>query len=134
MKDKKKLIQTIVLSVTALIVFVVVSVVVSRHFTSTSDGKLEVLLVDLDGKTTVEKEIDFKEGDTLQYLLEENFSNVVIENGMLMSIEDFTTAPDWSTFISIYVDNEMSMVGLLDIEFTDGTIISFVMTEYIVNG
>ena len=134
MKDKKKLIQTIVLSVTALIVFVVVSVMVSRHFTSTSDGKLEVLLVDLDGKTTAEKEIDFKEGDTLQYLLEENFSNVVIENGMLMSIEDFTTAPDWSTFISIYVDNEMSMVGLLDIEFTDGTIISFVMTEYIVNG
>ena len=47
-----------------------------------------------------------------------------------MSIEDFTTPSDWSTYISIYVDNKMSQVGLLEIEFMDGTLISFVMTEF----
>ena len=77
------------------------------------------------------KKIDFKEGDTIQYLLEENFDNVVIENGMLMFIETFTTDPDLSAFISICVNSEMSIVGLLEIEFVDGIVISFVMTEYI---
>ena len=109
----------------------VASVMVSRHFASHSDGQIQVQLIDLEGKTTIERKIDFEEGDTLQFLLEENFDNVVIENGMIMSIENFTTASDWSSFISIYVDNEMSQVGLLEIEFTDGTLISFVMTEFI---
>ena len=131
MEDKKKLILTIVLSLVAVIVLVVAGVMVSRHYASQSDGRIQVHLIELDGTTTLEKNVDFKEGDTLQYLLENNFDNVVIENGMLMSIESFTTAPDWSTFISIYVDGEMSMVGLLEIVFTDGTIISFVMTEFI---
>ena len=54
---------------------------------------------------------------------------VKVENGMLMSIEVFYNADDYSTFISIYVDNELSMVGILDIEFEDGTIISFKMCE-----
>lgn len=133
MKDKKKLILTIVLSFVAVVVFVVASIMINDHFASQSDGQIQVQLVNLEGNTTIEKEIDFKEGDTLQYLLENNFDNVVIENGMLMSIEDFTTASDWSTFISIYVNNEMSQVGLLEIQFTDGTLISFVLTEFIYN-
>lgn len=133
MKDKKKLILTVVLSFVAVVVFVVASIMINDHFASQSDGQIQVQLVNLEGNTTIEKEIDFKEGDTLQYLLENNFDNVVIENGMLMSIEDFTTASDWSTFISIYVNNEMSQVGLLEIQFTDGTLISFVLTEFIYN-
>lgn len=131
MKNRKNLILTILLSFVGVVVFVVASVMVSRHFASHSDGQIQVQLIDLEGKTTIERKIDFEEGDTLQFLLEENFDNVVIENGMIMSIENFTTASDWSTFISIYVDNEMSQVGLLEIEFTDGTLISFVMTEFI---
>jgi len=55
----------------------------------------------------------------------------VISDGMIMSIETFTTPSDWSTFISIYVNDEMSMVGLLDIKFEDGTKISFINTEYV---
>lgn len=131
MKDKRKLILTVILSFVAVVIFVVASFMINKHFSSQSDGQIQVQLVDLEGNTTMDKMIDFKEGDTLQALLEENFDNVVIENGMLMSIEDFTTPSDWSTFISIYVDNEMSQVGLLEIQFTDGTVISFVMTEFI---
>ena len=131
MKDKKKLILTIILSVVAVIIFVVASLMLKNHFTSDSDGQIQVEIIELDGTTKVEKIIDFNEGDTLDQLLSDNFDNVVIENGMLMSIEDYNTPSDWSTFISIYVDNEMSMVGLLDIEFTDGTVISLVITEFI---
>ena len=130
MKDKKNLIQTIILSLVAIVVLFVAGVMVSGHFASKSDGQIQIQLVDLNGVTTLEKDVDFKEGDTLQYLLEENFDNVVIENGMLMSIEEFVTPADWSTYIAIYVNGEMSMVGLLEIEFEDGTLISFVMTEF----
>ena len=130
MKDKKKLILTIILSVVAVIIFIGAYLMIKSNFTSNSDGAIQVVLVDLDGTTTIEKTIEFKEGDTLQQLLEANFDNVVFENGMLMSIDTFTTPSDWSTFISVYVDDEMSMVGLLDIQFTDGTKISLVMTEF----
>ena len=131
MNNRKNRILTMILSLIGVIVFVVASVMVSRHFALKSEGQIQVKLIDLEGNITKEKEIEFDKGDTLQYLLEENFDNVVIENGMLMSIENFTTPLDWSTFISIYVDNEISPVGLLDIEFKDGTLISFVMTEFI---
>ena len=63
-------------------------------------------------------------------LVSNNFSNVTFDNGMIMSIEDYVTPADWSTFLSIYVDGEMSMVGLNDIVFKDGTKISFIITEY----
>ena len=131
MNNRNKRILTMILSLIGVIVFVITSVMVSRHFASKSEGQIQVQLIDLEGNITKEKEIEFDKGDTLQYLLEENFDNVVIENGMLMSIENFTTPLDWSTFISIYVDNEISPVGLLDIEFKDCTLISFVMTEFI---
>ena len=69
--------------------------------------------------------------DTGDMILKENYDNVVFENGMIMSIESMTTAPDWSYFISIYVNGEMSQVGLFDIPFTDGMWISFEMTEFV---
>ena len=49
---------------------------------------------------------------------------------MLISIDKFTTPTDWSRYISIYVDDEISNYGVLDIKFIDGTKISFVMVEY----
>ena len=128
MKEKtKKLLVTMV----AIVVLIVGVYAISNSFTSTSLGTIQVELVNLDGQVTSEKEIAFKEGDTLVGLLEQNYENVLVQDGMVMSIADFTTAEDWSTFISIYVDDEMSMVGILDIEFTDGTKISLVMTEFI---
>ena len=130
MKNRKNLILTAILSFIGVIVFVIASVMVSSRFSSQNSGQIQVELIDLEGVTTLQKDIEFKQGDTLEFLLEENFDNVVIENGMLMSIEDFTTPSDWSTYISIYVDNKMSQVGLLEIEFMDGTLISFVMTEF----
>lgn len=131
MKDKKKLILSIILSIVAVAVFIGAYLMINNNYESDKDGQITVVLVELDGTTAMEKTIDFKEGDTLQQLIEQNFNNVVIENGMIMSIETFTTPSDWSTFISIYVNDEMSMVGLAEIQFTNGTKISFIMTEFV---
>lgn len=131
MKNKKNLILTIILSLVAVIILIGAIIILNNSYKPEVDGQIQVELIDLNGNVVLEKTIEFQEGNTLKYLIEENFSNVVIEDGMLMSIESFETASDWSTFIMIYVDNEESMVGLLDIEFTNGTLISFKMTEFV---
>ena len=60
MKDKKKLILTIILSVVAVIIFIGAYLMIKSNFTSNSDGAIQVVLVDLDGTTTIEKTIEFK--------------------------------------------------------------------------
>ena len=82
------------------------------------------------GTIIKEKQIPFNEGDLLVDLISNNFENVTYESGMIMSILDYTTPSDWSTFISIYVNGEASLVGLKDIVFENGTKISFIITEY----
>lgn len=128
---KKKLILKIALSVVALGAVVLCVVLLHNSFKSDYDGIITVEVVALDGTTIKEKELEFKEGDLLMDLIEDNFENVTYQNGMIMSIEDYQTPADWSTFLSIYVNDEMSMVGLADIEFTSGTKISIIITEYI---
>lgn len=128
---KKKTIATVVLSIVATVGLGVASYFIYDSFTAKSDGSITIEIIKLDGDKANEKEISFNNGDSLVALLEDNFENVVVKDGMLMSIDVLTTPEDWSTFICIYVDNEMSNVGILDIQFTDGTLISFVDTEVI---
>lgn len=127
MKNFKKIVLTIV----ALVVLVLGGMIFSKTFSSASDGSITVELIELDGSLKSSKEIEFEIGDQLLTLIEENYENVVVENGMIMSIDTFTTASDWSTFISIDVNGEASMVGLNEIKYEDGMIISFKMTEFI---
>lgn len=128
---KKKTIFTTCLACVAIIGLGVASYFLYDHFTPNEDGTIDVEIINLEGNKINEKEIPFNNEDSLVSLLETNFDNVVIEDGMIMSIDALTTPDDWSTFICIYVDNEMSDVGILDIQFTDGTLISFVDTEVI---
>ena len=128
---KKNLILKIVLSVIALGAVVLCVVLLHNSFKPDYDGIITVEVIDLDGSVINKKEIEFKENDQLMNLIEDNFNNVTYQNGMIMSVEDYNTPSDWSTFLSIYVNEEMSPVGLADIVFTDGTKISLIITEYI---
>ena len=123
--------KKIVLTIISLLVLVLGSLYLSNNFTSKTQGDVLIELIDIDGNISDSRRIDYQKGDTLVSLIESNYDNVLIENGMLMTIEDFETASDWSTFISIYVNDEMSMVGINDIEFDDNTKVSFIMTEFV---
>lgn len=129
MKDKKATILKACLTVVGIIVLAVVLVFIASKFVSKDDGKITVEFIN--GDVKVEEVIGFEEGESIEDLLKENFDNVVFEDGMLMSIEDYVTPSDWSTFISVYVDDVMSEVGLLQVEFKDGTKISLIVTEFI---
>lgn len=128
--NKKRIIQIIV-SVVGVAILALCIVLLSRTFASKSDGEIEVAYINVENEVVKEVKIEFDEGDLLIDLLKENFDNVVFENGMLMAIEDFVTPSDWSLWIAIYVDGQMSNVGLKDIVFTDGTEIDLKITEFI---
>ena len=127
---KKKLILNIALSVVAIAVVILCVFSLKDSFRPTFDGVITVEYVDVEGNVKKQKEITFVEGDSLTTLIEENFENVTFDNGMLMTIEDFITPPTWQYFIYVLVDGEASQVGISDIEFTDGTKITLMVTMY----
>lgn len=127
---KKSLILKIVLSCIALGIIFLSVYLLKDSFKPNYDGKIIVEIIGLDNEVIKEAQITFKKGDELTSLIENNFNNVTYQNGMIMSIEDYTTPSDWSTFLSIYVDDKMSEVGLSDIAFVDGTKISLIITDF----
>ena len=129
--NKKNLVLKVVLSVVCVVILGLVIYFGSKAFASKSDGQIQVVYVDVKGNTISDEFIKFNEGDTLDKLLQDNYDNVTIENGMLMTFEDYVTPADWSSYICIYVNDEMSMVGILEIEFENNTKISLVITEYV---
>ena len=128
---KKNLIIKIILSFIAVGIIALSVYLLKDSFKPDYDGVITVEVINLDNEVVKTKEITFKENDELTILIENNFNNVTYQNGMIMSIEDYNTPTDWSTSISIYVDDKMSEVGLSDIEFKDGTKITLIITEFI---
>jgi hypothetical protein len=127
---KKKLILNIALSAVAIAVVILCVFSLKDSFRPTYDGVIYVEYVDVEGNVKKQKAIAFVEGYSLTNLIEENFENVTFDNGMLMTIEDFITPPTWQYFIYVLVDGEASQVGIEDIEFTDGTKITLMVTMY----
>lgn len=106
----------------------------TKGYESKAEGSFTVSLVDLSGEVVLEKEIEFYPEDKLIDLLQENFSNVLVDEfGFLQSIDQFETSyTDRSMiYISIIVDEKYSEVGINLIEFRDGTKIEFKLDEYI---
>ena len=133
MKKKNQVWITIFTSIVALLALVICIWQLSNGGKAKGDGIVTIELLDVDKNIIKNQEITFQNGDSIVTLIEENFENVVFENGMLMEIEDYKTPDDWHTFIGIYVDDVMSNYGLSDANFTfeDGTKISLIITEYV---
>ena len=132
--NKKKLILTIVSAILAVAVLVACFIIASSVIKAQGDGTISVEVVALDGNIMREKDIVFYKGDTLQKLIEENFEGVVFEDTgygpFLKEIEGYVTPADWSSYISIYVDDTYSEEGIGDIVFVDGTVISLRISTF----
>lgn len=128
---KLNLILTIAISVVAAIGLFFVVYFITSGTKADSEGKVVIELIDIDESIIKTKEIEFYVEDTLSKVISDNFENVVFDKGMLMSIENYVTPTDWSTFISVYVNGEMSMVGINDIKLEDGLKVSLIITEFI---
>lgn len=114
-----------------LLTLIFLLVLISCGNKASESGSIKVELVDLEGVVIKEQSIKFDSDDTLKKLIESEFDNVVFESGMLMEIEDYKTPTNWETFISVYVDGKMSMVGISDIVLVDNMVVSLKITEFV---
>lgn len=132
MSKKLNIILTIIISLIACIGIVFTIIFINNPDFAKTKGTVTIELVDLDDNLVLSKDINFKEKDTLVSIVSDEFDNVLIENGMVITIEEFTTDTiNWSVYISILVNGEYSMVGINDIELIDELIVTFKMEEYI---
>lgn len=132
MSKKLNIILTIIISLIACIGIVFTIIFINNPDFAKTKGTVTIELVDLDDKKVLSKDINFKEKDTLVSIVSDEFDNVLIENGMVITIEELTTDTiNWSVYISILVNGEYSMVGINDIELVDELIVTFKMEEYI---
>ena len=125
MKKKKVLWSILVVAILAIVL-----IVPNMLSKSKKAGTIDVIVEDVNEEVIKQKSIDFQKDEKCTEVIQNNFDNVLIENGMILNIESLETPEDWSEFICIYVNDEMSQVGIEDIVLEDGMKISFIMTEY----
>ncbi len=126
---KKELILKLVVTFIGIVVVALVGIFLLRENASETKGNITVEVIDLNGEKVIDDKIPFKEGDTLLGLLKENYelrSDDSYGSTFIYDIDDVKTGND--TFLGIYVNNEMSMVGVDLIELQDGLIVSFRVT------
>ncbi len=126
--NKKNLI-TIISSIIAVILIILLVIFITKPYKSKYDGTLKIELINIDDTIIKQKDIKFAKDNTLLELVEANFDNVLFKDGMLLNIEYYKTPANYETFLCIYVDDIMSLVGLNEIKYEDGTVISFRITK-----
>ena len=132
MSKKLNIILSVVIGLVACAGIILGSILINNSRLANTKGSVTIELVDLDEKIVSSNKIRFKEEDSLVSIVSNNYENVTIENGMLLSIEDFTTdTVNWRYYISILVNGDYSNFGINDIELVDGMIITFKLVEYI---
>lgn len=127
---KKKLSYGLITALVFIVIGITLGITLGVK-SAKDNGYITVEVKNLDDSILVSEEIAFKRGDQLMDLIQENFDNVTYNDGMIMSIDSYVTPADWSTFLWIYVDGKSSDVGLGQIEFTDGTVITLAITAYV---
>ena len=126
---KKELILKLVVTFIGIVVVALVGIFLLRENISETKGNITIEVIDLNGEKVIDDKIPFKEGDTLLGLLKENYelrSDDSYGSTFIYDIDDVKTGND--TFLGIYVNDEMSMVGVDLIELEDGLIVSFRVT------
>ena len=126
---KKELILKLVVTFIGIVVVALVGIFLLRENISEPKDNITIEVIDLNGEKVIDDKIPFKEGDTLLGLLKENYelrSDDSYGSTFIYDIDDVKTGND--TFLGIYVNNEMSMVGVDLIELQDGLIVSFRVT------
>jgi len=127
MKNKKLFVG--ILAVVFTFIVAVSLYFVLREKKSSDYGKVTIVVeIDENHKTT--KEISYSEGDTLLKIVQDTFENVTYKDGMIMTILDYETPSDWSTFLMIYINDVESTEGIKDIELVNGYKYSFVVTTF----
>lgn len=90
-----------------------------EHSEEVEQIEVHILLKDVDDEVYINERIEVEEGITLSDIMEENF-NTVIEDGFLVSIDEFENDPSNNIFIVYDINDEMGIEPVEDLILQDG--------------
>lgn len=131
---KNKLFLKILITVACLTILIVSLLVYHNCTNNINDNnnnetiKITIILEDSFSSRYEEKEISFISGESLKAIIEKNYT-CNIENGFLNEINGMKSENIYEYFICLYVNDEVSNVGVADVYPKDGDIIKFKMTS-----
>ncbi len=118
----------ILVSVIAIVVAAVIGILFLTPETAKTNGTVIVELCDYENKCT-EQEHQFNNGDIVSDILYRHYNVILIESeygSYIGDIEDYIeNGGDANAFIAFYVNDELSMVGINEVELYDGIKLSF---------
>lgn len=90
-----------------------------EHSEEVEQIEVHILLKDVDDEMYINERIEVEERSTLSEVMEENF-NTVIEDGFLVSIDEFENDPSNNIFIVYDINGEMGIEPVEDLILQDG--------------
>lgn len=81
--------------------------------------EVHILLKDVDDEMYINERIEVEEGSTLSEIMEENF-DIIVEDGFLVSIDEFENDPSNNIFIVYDINGEMGIEPVEDLILQDG--------------
>lgn len=124
----KNLILKIILSIIALGLIVTSFIIISEKEKAKDNGVIIVELIDIDNEVISNKEINFKKGDNLLNLLEENYDlkyDSYIYGAYITKIGELDVTNNNEYFIRIDIDGVVSDRGVSQIKLVNNMKITF---------
>jgi len=132
--NKKNVFVKIVVSVVCVIGLIICAIAIGKQFVPSYDGKITINLVDSTGEVIDEKVIKFNSGDTLEYLLKENYDHIVLGtdslSGMLLEIDELKTDMESNIWILYELNGQDPGVGMFVVEFKDGDVFTIKEVDF----
>lgn len=119
---------TTALALIAIIIIVLMINIISSYEGATDNGQITIEVIDIDQSIIQSKTINYVKGQTLTMLIETHFNDVIFEETtygpFLKAIEGYVTPNDYSTYLSIYVNELYSVVGINKIKIVNLMVVS----------
>jgi len=122
---KINLILTIFLSIAACSTLIWLLIYFNQSPPATKAGEINIVMICNYDETHHDSWHEFFVNDTLVCVLYRNFEYVVISNGFLIRLCSLDTVYCYSLFIFIYLDDDLSPFGILNISLIDQQRITF---------
>ncbi len=129
---RKKLILKIIYSIIALGLIITVFVMLAKREEAKDNGTITIELIDLENNVLSTKSHNYKAGDTLFKILDDNY-DIEYENsvfgGYIIKIDSLHAPNKNELFIKILVNDEFSTVGVSQIKLENKLKVTFILTR-----
>lgn len=129
---RKKLILKIIYSIIVLGLIITGFVMLAKREEAKDNGTITIELIDLENNVLSTKSHNYKAGDTLFKILDDNY-DIEYENsvfgGYIIKIDSLHAPNKNELFIKILVNDEFSTVGVSQIKLENKLKVTFILTR-----